>query len=253
MKDVLLQDLRYALRVLRQRPGFTAVAVLTHALGIGATTAIFSVANGVLLRPLPYEAPERVVMAHARWEGSPNGPFSLAEYWDLREQTRSFTRIAAYSNGTLTLTGQGVPERLRAGYLTADALPLLGVSPAIGRGPTAEEDRPKEPQVVLLSDGLWRRRFAADPRVVGRTLVMDDVPTTVVGVMPPGFQLPSHYAVPGMEVWTLLQLDPAVDRAERGGHWLEVIGRLRDGVAWTDADRELRSLVSAMRERYPTE
>ena len=100
MKDVLLQDLRYALRVLRQRPGFTAVAVLTLALGIGATTAIFSVANGVLLRPLPYEAPDRVVMAHARWEGSPNGPFSLAEYWDLREQTRSFTRIAAYSNGT---------------------------------------------------------------------------------------------------------------------------------------------------------
>lgn len=253
MSDTLLQDLRYAFRSLRQRPGFAAVAVLTLALGIGANSAIFSVLYGVLLRPLPYLQPDALVMAHTRWEGNPRGPFSMAEYWDLREQHRSFDRLSAYSNGTLTLTGAGEPERLRAGYMTADALPVLGVAPVLGRGFTAEEDLPGRPPAVLLSDGLWRRRFGADPEVVGRTLMLDDQPTTVVGIMAPGFQLPTHYAVDGMELWALLQLDPAVNRSDRGGHWLEVIARVRDGVTAEAASGELATLVRRWRDQYPNE
>jgi len=253
MNDALRQDIRHAIRGFLQRPGFSALTVLTLALSIGAATAIFSVMQGVLLLPLPYERPDQVLMVHSRWEGNSRGPLSLPEYWDLREQSRSFSRLAAYSNGSLTLTGSGLPERLRAGYLTVDALPLLGVAPARGRRFAAEEDLPGRPAVVILSDGLWRRRFGADPDVIGRALTLDDQPTTVIGVMPSGFQLPTHYAVPGMELWTLLQLDPAVDRSERGGHWLETIGRLRPGVDAVSADGEVAALVSAMRERYPNE
>ncbi len=253
MINVLGNDLHYALRSLRQRPGFTALTVLTLALGIGATSAIFSVVNGVLLRPLPYDRPEDVVLLHTRLDGVSGRELSLPEYFDLREQSRSFSRVAAFSSGSLTLTGSGTPERLQAGYLTADALPLLGVSPARGRGFAAEEDLPGRPPVVLLSDGLWRRRFGADPEVVGRTLILDDAPTTVLGVMPPGFQLPSHYAGPGMELWTLMQLDPGVDRSERGWHWLTVMGRLRPGVDFEAASRETAALMATMLQRYPNE
>jgi putative ABC transport system permease protein len=253
MIDVFRHDLRYALRSLRQRPGLTALTVLTLALGIGATSVIFSVVSGVLLRPLPYERSHDVMMIRARLEGNPRSGLSLPEYWDLREQAKSFTRLAAYSNGSLTLTGSGTPERLEAGFVTVDALPLLGVSPARGRAFAAEEDLPGRPAVVLLSDGLWRRRFGADPKIVGRTLILDDAPTTVLGVMPPGFQLPSHYAGRGMELWTLLQLDPAVNRSERGWHWLDVIGRVRPGMDAEGADGEVASLMSRMRARYPNE
>ena len=253
MIDVLGSDLRYALRSLRRRPGFTALTLITLALGIGATSAVFTLVRGVLLRPLPYERPEEVMMVHTRWEGTPRGELSLPEYWDLRELSRSFSRLAAYSNGSLTLTGSGTPERLEAGYVTADAIPLLGVSPARGRTFAAEEDLPGAPAVVLLSDGLWRRRFGADPDVVGRTLVLDDLPTTVLGIMPPGFQLPSHHAGAGMELWTLLQLDPAVDRAERGWHQLAVMGRLRPGVDAGGADREVAGLMAGMLARYSGE
>ena len=147
------------------------------------------------------------------WPGNPRGELSQPEYWDLREQNRSFTHLAAFSDGSLTLTGSGDPERLQGGFVTADALPLLGVSPARGRASRRRKICRARPAVVVLSDGLWRRRFGADPEIVGRTLILDDAPTTVLGVMPPGFQLPTHYAGSGAELWTPLRLDPAVDRS----------------------------------------
>ncbi len=251
--DVFRHDFRYALRSLRQRPGFTALTVLTLALGIGATTAIFSVVNGVLLRPLPYERPQDVVMLTTTLDGEPGRELSPPEFLDLRDQARSFTHVAGYADGSLTLTGSGSPERLRAGYVTAEALPLTGVAPARGRTFSAEEDRPGQPAVTLLSDGLWRRRFGADPEIVGRTLILDDTPTTVIGVMPPGFQLPTHYAGPGMELWTLIQLDPALNRDERGWHWITAVGRLRPGVGVADAHRETAALMVAMLRQYPDE
>jgi predicted permease len=253
MIDTLRHDFVQALRGLRRRPTFALIAVATLSLGIGATSAIFSVVNGVLLRPLPYERPAELMLVHTRLDGVPGRELSPPEYWDLRERSRSFGRLAAFSNGTLTLTGSGTPERFDAGYVSADAIALLGVAPALGRGFAPEEDLPGRPPVVLLSDGLWRRRFGADPRIVGRVLALDDRPTTVIGVMPPGFQLPAHYVGGGMEAWTLLQLDPAVDRSERGWHWLSVIGRLRPGVDRASAGRELADLTAAMFREHPNE
>ena len=253
MMDTFRSDLVQAVRSLRRRPMFATLAVLTLALGIGATSAIFSVVNGVLLRPLPYERPDELMLVHTRLDGVPGRELSQPEYWDLRERTRSFTGIAAYSNGTLTLTGSGTPERFNTGYVSADVLPLLGVSPVMGRWFAPEEDRPGQLPVVVLSDGLWRRRFGADPQIVGRTLVLDDVPTTVVGVMPPGFQLPTHYVGRGMEAWALLQLDPAVNRSERGWHWMSVVARRRPGVDAASAEREVAAVMTGMLREYPNE
>jgi putative ABC transport system permease protein len=247
------QDLRYALRGLRQRPGFTLVAVLTLALGIGANTAIFSVVNGVLLRPLPYERPERLAMVWGHRNQEPLAELSVPEYWDLRERTRSFAGVAAITDGNINLTGTGTPERIRAGYFTANTMAVLGVAPALGRGFTAEEDLPGGPPVVLLGDGLWRRRFGTDAGVIGRVLMLDDTPTTVVGIMPPDFQLPTHYAGAPKELWAPMQLDPAINRGVRGWHFLEVIGRLRDGVAIDAASAETSTLMRGMRTTYPME
>jgi putative ABC transport system permease protein len=247
------QDLRYAFRGLRQRPGFTLVAVLTLALGIGANTAIFSVVNGVLLRPLPYERPDRLAMIWGHRNQEPLAELSVPEYWDLRERTRAFAGVAAFADGNINLTGTGTPERIRAGYFTANTTALLGVAPAIGRGFTAEEDLPGGPPVVLLGDGLWRRRFGADPKVIGRVLTLDDTPTTVVGVMPPDFQLPTHYAGAPKELWAPMQLDPTINRGVRGWHFLEVIGRLRDGIALDAASAETSTLMRGMLATYPME
>ena len=247
------QDIRYALRGLRQRPGFTLVAVLTLALGIGANTAIFSVVNGVLLRPLPYERPERLAMIWGHRNQEPLAELSVPEYWDLRERTHTLSGVAAFADGNINLTGTGTPERIRAGYFTANTTALLGVAPAIGRGFTAEEDLPGGPSVVLVGDGLWRRRFGADPKVVGRVLTLDDTPTTVIGVMPPDFQLPTHFAGAPKELWAPMQLDPAINRGVRGWHFLEVIGRLRDGVALDAASAEMSGLMRGMLAVYPME
>jgi putative ABC transport system permease protein len=244
-------DLRYALRGLRQRPGFTLVAILTLALGIGANTAIFSVVNGVLLRELPYARSDRLAMLWGHRNAQPLAELSVPEYWDLRERARSFGDIAAVADGNLNLTGIGAAERIGAGYMTANTTAVLGVAPAIGRGFTAEEDAPGGPAAVLLSDGLWRRRFGADPSIVGRSVTLDDVPTTVVGVMPPDFQLPSHFSGAPREAWVPLQLDPAADRNVRGWHFLQVVGRLRDGVSLESASAEVSTLMRGMLAAYP--
>jgi predicted permease len=253
MIDTLLQDVRYAVRQLWRSPAFAITAVLTLALGIGATSAIFSVVNGVLLRPLPYSQPDRLVMIYGHWNLKNQAELSESEYWDMREQAHAFERIAAYADGSANLTGSGTPERLLVGVCTADMLPVLGVTPALGRGFTAEEDRPGQPQVALLSDGLWRRRFGADPKVIGRKILLDDAPTTVIGVMPAGFQLPSHYAGRAMEAWVPLTLDPAADRSERGFHYLATIGRLRAGTSVDMANREVSQLMRRMKETWPDE
>ncbi len=253
MMTTWLRDLRLAMRGLARSPGFTIVTLLTLALGIGTNTAIFSVVNAVLLRQLPYEKPERLAMICGHWELKRQAELSEPEYWDLREQARSFQRIAVFADGSMNLTGSGAPERLLTGYMTADALPLLGVTPAIGRSFTPDEDLPGRPPVVLLSDGLWRRRFGGDPRVIGRQVILDDAPATVIGVMPAGFQLPSHYAGRMMEAWAPLALDPAGDRSERGWHYLGAMGRLRDGVSLEAADREVSALMVRMKATYPGE
>jgi len=145
MMDTLLRDLRYVLRGMRRQPGFAAIAILTLALGIGANTAIFSVVNGVLLRPLPYDRADRLATIYGHWQLKDRAELSESEYWDMREQARSFERIAAYADGSANLTGSGAPERLTVGYMTADALPVLGVAPVLGRTFTPAEDLPGQP------------------------------------------------------------------------------------------------------------
>src|SRR3954464_1436380 len=184
-----VRDLRYALRVLLSRPGFTAVAVLTLALGIGANTAIFTVVNAVLLRPLPFREPARLVLLMERASQLPTITTSWPNYVDWRDQSRSFESIAATRPLTMTLTGEGEPDRIPARMATASLLPTLGVSPAVGRAITDEDDKPGAAGVVLLSDALWHRRFGGSTAAIGRSITLDNKPYTIVGVLPPRFQV----------------------------------------------------------------
>ena len=251
--DTLLHDLRFALRTLRKSPGFTTVAVLTLALGIGATTAIFSVVNGVLLRPLPYGQPERVVMLWNHWKGWPETWLSQAEYWDFSDQNRSFEGVAAFTDGTRNITGNGDPEKLRADFVTANAFPLLGVRAARGRTFTAQEDQPGS-GVAIISDGLWKRRFGGDPGVVGRSIQLDDSAVTVIGVMPPGFQLPLDFAGQSKDLWLPLALVRDSAAADgRGNHGLNAFAKLGPGVTLAAANAEVGAIAKRMTELYPTE
>jgi predicted permease len=182
--DTFLQDLRYGLKMLRRNPGFTIVAVLTLALGTGATTAIFSVVNAVLLRPLPYRDPDRLVLV-------PNAIGQDFLRW--RDQSKAFESMAAFYFGTADFTGSGEPERLAVAWVSTDLFATLGVAPALGRAFTPEEDREGGEPVVVLSDSFWRRRFGSDPQVIGRAITLNNKIVTVIGIMPPGFRFLGDY------------------------------------------------------------
>src|SRR5262245_30206650 len=193
----LLSDLRYGVLSLARKPGFTLVALLTLALGIGANTAIFSVVNGVLLRPLPFKDPDRLVLL---WEGRPHSgwdqlPASYPNFSDLREQARSFEGMAAFfsfADTAFNLSPGEQPERAQAAYVTGNRCEQLGVRPQVGRSFRTQDDRPGAARVAILSDGLWRRRFGADPAMVGNSIPLDGQSTLVVGVMPRGFTFPRY-------------------------------------------------------------
>jgi putative ABC transport system permease protein len=240
-----LRDLRYAVRQLAAAPGFTAVAVLTLALGIGATTAIFSVVNGVLLRPLPYPESSELVRVH---EIVPQfGRFSVApaNFLDWRAQNTVFERIAAYSTTSATLLGPDGPLRIPGALVSWDVFPVLRVAPAIGRPFTAADDAPGADATVILSHALWLDRCGGDPGIFGRSISMNGVPVTVVGVMPAGF----HYPARDTAFWRPLNLNPA--DATRGGHYLGVVARLRAGVRLDRADLEMRTLAQRLAVEYP--
>lgn len=188
--EILLQDLRYAARTLRKNPGFTAVAALTMALGIGANTAIFSVVDAVVLRPLPYAEPGRLVelFGNVRRAKVERRGTSTADYIDWREQSKSFDAMSVIASGAGTLTGVDEPERVIREFVSSDYLPMLGVAPALGRVFRADEDEvPQRNAVVVISDGLWKRRFGGDPQMVGRSIRVEDKAYTVIGVMPQWF------------------------------------------------------------------
>jgi predicted permease len=244
----LLQDVRYGLRVLAKRPGFTFVAVVTLALGIGANTAIFSLVSAVLVRPLKYREPERLVMV---WEddlsiGAMGDTPAPANYADWKAQNHSFEDMAALELRSYDLTGDGEPEKLTAFGVTANLFPLVGVAPALGRGFTAEEDRPGAAKVVLLSHGLWVRRFGGERAVVGRDILLNGEPHTVVGVMPQGFQL--RWADVG--VWAPAAFTPE-QLADRQTHYLEVVARLRPGVTAAQADADVKAITARIAAAYP--
>jgi predicted permease len=241
--DELAQDVRYALRQLRRSPGFALVAVLTLALGIGANTAIFSVVNGVLLRPLPFREPDRLVRVFSLDEGK-RAAVSPLDFADWRDQARSFEGLAAVNALTLNLTGGGEPERLEGASVSAALFSVLGVRPIAGRTFAPSEDAPGAPRLVLLGEPLWRRRFGADPGLVGRTVLLDGEVYTVVGIVPAASAYPA-----GAEVWT--PLDLSQEARSRGARYLRVIGRLAPGTAASAAGAEMAAIARRLEEQDP--
>ncbi len=244
--DALWQDLRHAARTLWRSPGFTAVAVLTLALGIGANTTIFSVVRAVLLRPLPLPEPERVVRV---WESDTKrgwNEFSVSgpNYLDWVEEARVFEQLGAMQWTTFHLTGGAEPERIVGALASASLFRVLGVAPAVGRSLLPEEERAGGPHVVLLSHGLWERRYGADRSVVGRTIELSGASYEVVGILPETFEFSL-----GVELWVPLVHDPA--QANRSNHVLSVFGRLSPGVTLAQATAEMETIARGLEQRYP--
>jgi len=248
--ESLLQDIRYALRILRRSPGFAIVAVIALALGIGATTAIFSVVDAVILKPLPYEDPTKLVQLWMRFTGIgiPNDQnwVSAPEFMDL-QQNNSFTQVAAIDDESYNINIGGIPERIEAAVVSAGFFRLLGVQAQLGRVFLPEEGRAGHEHVVLLSDGLWRRRFGADRMVLGRKLVMNGQSNEIVGVLPPGFQMPRD-----AEVWTPLVFAPAdLTPDNRGSHGLRAIARIKPGLSFEQARAEMAAVSRRIIEQNP--
>ena len=246
--DSLVKDLRFAVRVLWKSPGFSGVALLALVLGIGANTAMFSVVNAVLLRPMPFRDPGRLVMI---WETSPRtektnvaNPQNLA---DWQKRNRSFEKMAAYVpfQQTASLTGEGEPVEVPINYATRDFFSILGVQPILGRDFLPEEDVAGDRNnVALISEGLWRRRYGADPKIIGRKLIVRGNPTTVVGVLPSSFRFPDVKA----DIWELMHIDA---QAQRRGRFLSPIGRLRPGVAIEKAQADMSVIAAQLAREYP--
>jgi putative ABC transport system permease protein len=243
----MITDLKYALRMLVKAPVFSVVAILTLALGIGANTAIFSAVNPTLFESLPYPRPDRVVsLLESHADGS-RGAGTFGIYQGLLERQHSLAAMAVLKPWRPTFTGPNEPERFEGQRVSASFFSVLGVAPILGRDFQAAEDRLNGPSVAIISDGLWRRRFRADPAMIGRQVTLDDKLYTIVGVMPPGFD---NVLAPAAELWTPLQYDMSLGSA--WGHHLRTIGRLQPGVSLEQATREIDALAHALlQERRP--
>lgn len=255
--ETLMQDIRYALRVIINNPAFSIIAVLALALGIGATSAIFSVVNAVVLRPLPYKNPDRLMTL---WEQSlqrnvPEMPISYANYKDWVEQNQVFDHIAIFSFTGLNLAGTGEPERVFGVRAAASLFPLLQVNPMLGRAFTEEEDRVGVAPVVVLSHSLWRRRFDSDTEVIGKAVTFNNQSYTIVGVMPAGFEFPSGFSFRNrvindpIEFWTPIALTAGLQ--PRGAHSHLAVGRLKQGVTVEQARAEMSAIQSRLEQQYP--
>ena len=247
--------MRFALRVLRRAPGFAAGAVLTLAVGIGADTSIFSVANALLLRPLPYRQPDRLVLIDARRKNDPHlnqGPLSVPRFEHVEQGNRSFSAVAAFTPEVFNLTGRGDPEQIPSGRVSWRFFEVLGVSPTMGRGFRAEEDRPGGDPVVMISDALWQRRFARDAVAIGQTLTLDSRDYTIIGVLPAGFRFaffgPTADIV-APRVFELNSLNPGMVQAGVG--FLNLIARLNSGVSVARAQADLDRLSAQYRAENP--
>lgn len=246
----LVKDIRYGFRSIVKRPGFSLIAIVTLALGIGANSAIFSVVNGVLWRPLPYPRPTQLVMAwtnHQARGGPAQEWFSPPEVEDWRAQSQTLSQLSALNNWVPTLTGENEPESLVGAAVSYDMFNLLGVAPARGRTFLAEEDQPNAPNVAILSDELWRNRFNSDRDIVGKSISLNQDSYQIVGVMPAGFQFP---VIPGVQVWRTLRptLNPS---CTRGCIVLRAIGRLKDNVTIEQAQADVSTIASRLAAQYP--
>jgi putative ABC transport system permease protein len=249
----LRQDVRYALRGMRRSPGFVTVAVLTLALGSGVNTAIFSIVHAVLLKPLPYAEPDRLVTVMNSWDGSPRAALSEPEYLDYSERATSM-EIAAIVPGFSTITGgAGDPQRVPSVSVSTNMFTVLGRQPALGRAFTPEDGRPGT-TAVILSDSLWRERFGADPRIVGAAVTIQGAPRTVVGVLPPDLLMPVDLVSSSPARLVLPAVfDRAAPRHQRGGHFLTGIARLHPGVTIQAASAEMAGILAPLARQYPDE
>jgi predicted permease len=246
----LSQDVRYGVRMLLKNPAFTAIAVLALALGIGANSAIFSVVNTLLLRPLPYKNPDQLVVI---WEnathlGFPKNTPSPANFLDWQKQNTLFEAMGAFAERSFNLTGVGEPERLDGRRVSANLFDLLGVKPLLGRNFVPEEDKPGT-RVALLNETLWKRRFGSDRAVIGRSVSLNGEPYTIVGVLPSSVRLPA-FGNWRDQVWVPLAF-PAEEAAARGNHFLEIIGRMKPGVTMAQARAEMETIAARLAQQYP--
>jgi putative ABC transport system permease protein len=246
--DGIFADIRYGLRGLLKRPAFTAIALLTLALGIGVNSAIFSAVDSILLRPLPLKDPGRLVSV---WEqtlsiGIHQNQAAAANFYDLQNQNQSFEQIGAFGPDDVNLTGDGEPERLDGQVVTANVFSILGVAPALGRTFAPTEDQLGQSHVVVLSDALWRRRFNADHSIINRAITLNGESFTVVGVMPRGFFFPERE----IELWTPWAMDPE-QKAGRGDHYLRLVARLKQGTTIERANADLASIAQRLSAEYP--
>lgn len=248
--ETALQDLRYAGRILRKYPGFSLAIILTAALGIGANVTIFSVLHAVILEPLPYKDPDRLVrLSESNLAQSQNeSPVSVPNFQDWQRQQSSFEELSALELATFNLTGRGEPQRVAAARISANLVPMLGVNPALGRTFLPEEEKPGKNKVVLLSDALWQKQFGGDRSIVNQTIQLNDDSYTVVGVMPPGFQFAG-----GRELWVPFVIDPQKEpwRADRTNRNLSVFGRLKPGVTVSQANSDMEILAQRLEQQFP--
>jgi predicted permease len=253
--ETFLQDVRYALRMLRKSPGFTAVAVLTLALGIGANTAIFSVVYAVLLKPLPYAKPEQLfnVFEAKPQEGVKGTGWSYPNFAEIREHNGIFSDMAGAQEHQLTLTGHGDPTVIDASIVTPELFSVFGQKPLAGRAFSSEDGKPGAAPVVLLSENLWRDIFGADPKVIGSSINLDKRTFTVVGIMPSAFRFPM--IMKSEQVWIPLVQDPLFGSwmERRGGHWLQVTGRLKPEVSMPQTQAELAAISDRLAKEFPAE
>ncbi|HSS19157.1 MAG TPA: ABC transporter permease [Pyrinomonadaceae bacterium] len=254
----VIKDIRYGIRNLLKRPGVTAVALITLALGIGANTAIFSVVNAVVLRPLPYAEPDRLVTLWETMPGADRRSVAPGNFVDWREQNKSFADVAATFYGNFNVTSDGQPERIDGATVTSNFMSVLGAPSQLGRTFQTDDDAHQDQNLVLLSDGLWKRRFGGDTGVVGRRITVDELPFTVVGVMARGFQFPEK-----SDMWVLGRNGGAVPLAlmarapendwvhERDAHFIRVIGRLRPGVTLSQAQSDIAGITRRLEQDFP--
>src|SRR4028119_442011 len=258
----LIQDLRYGVRMLWKNPGFTLVVVLALALGIGANTAIFSVVNAVLLRPLPFEQPEQLVMI---WETHPFGrqigyehlPGSNGNFIEWQRRSDVFTELAALDSWSAVLTGNNESERLTGVKVSTNLFTLLRMNPAQGRGFVADEGRPGNNRVVIVSHGLWQRRFGGDPALLGKSMTLDGDAHTVVGIMPEHSSFPQNMGLPAYfdfeqktDLWTPIALTEE-QKKNRGSHHIGVVGRLKPGVSLEQAQAQMSNIARGLEQEFP--
>lgn len=247
----MITDLKYALRMLIKAPGFTIIAVLTLALGIGANSAIFSVVNTVLLRPLPFPSPDQIVTSWGTTAREPEARMteSFPDFYDYREQSKSFTAMAAYAGAGTVLTSAGEAQELEGVAVAGDIFGVLGVNPMLGRGFAPEELKVGGPNTVVISHGLWKRAFGANPNVIGQEVNMASRTLTIIGIMPPGWKFP----VTAETSEFIMPLEPLVasEVPRRGSHFLRVIGRLKPGRTPAQAEAEMKPIAARLQQQYP--